>query len=241
MYPQHQYSESNAGIPSPEIFYGYCHHTRGMRMMNLPDFMHNVQAGYATLYNNPASATRPVGNALAAMMPRGAATQPGRQRCRDYRKEPGCGCDCDCPEEDCHCSCCIRDADTVEYGRCGEVRLIPITFANDSRRGRDVKLELGGFATASGRELGWETALSETQFRLLPCGEKTVLLKVHIDCGKFGDNQDKERIATVDECKVAYATVRAEGCLVRPVIVAVAVLPNDCQAFRTGCQCGCCC
>jgi hypothetical protein len=34
--------------------------------------------------------------------------------------------------------------------------------------------------------------------------------------------------------------VRAEGCLVRPLVVAVAVLPNDCGAHRSGCSCGCC-
>jgi hypothetical protein len=39
---------------------------------------------------------------------------------------------------------------------------------------------------------------------------------------------------------VAYATLRAEGCLVRPVVIAVAVLPDDCDAYRRPCGCGCC-
>ncbi|HEY7389818.1 MAG TPA: hypothetical protein VH640_14975, partial [Bryobacteraceae bacterium] len=47
-------------------------------------------------------------------------------------------------------------------------------------------------------------------------------------------------IASVDECKVAYATIRAEGCFIRPLVVAVAVLPDDCESYRTGCMCGCC-
>jgi hypothetical protein len=150
------------------------------------------------------------------------------------------------PQEDCHCTCCIRDADAVEYTRCGEVRIIPFTFENDTRRERNVKLQLSPFATSSGRELRWETSLSTTEFQLPPCGEKTVLLKVAVDCRRLAENQDNDdkaanRLPSVDQCKVAYATIRAEGCFIRPLVVAVAVLPNDCGAHRTTCQCECCC
>jgi hypothetical protein len=44
----------------------------------------------------------------------------------------------------------------------------------------------------------------------------------------------------VDRCQVAYATIRAEGALIRPILVAVAVLPEDCDSFRHGRGCGCC-
>jgi hypothetical protein len=133
----------------------------------------------------------------------------------------------------------------VEYVRCGEVRQIPITLDNDTRREREVKLELGAFATDSGKELGWQTKLSDTQFKLGPCGEKTVVLTVTVDCSKFGSaassERQREEPADVERCHVAYATLRAEGCLIRPLVIAVAVLPNDCGAYRAGCLCGCCC
>ena len=38
----------------------------------------------------------------------------------------------------------------------------------------------------------------------------------------------------------ALARVSADGCLIRPVIVAVAVLPDHCGARKIGCLCGCC-
>jgi hypothetical protein len=48
------------------------------------------------------------------------------------------------------------------------------------------------------------------------------------------------RLGSVDRCEVGYATIRAEGCLVRPIVLAVAVLPDDCDAYRRPCSCGCC-
>jgi hypothetical protein len=48
------------------------------------------------------------------------------------------------------------------------------------------------------------------------------------------------RLGSVDRCEVAYVTLRAEGCQIRPVVLAVAVLPDDCDAYRRPCACGCC-
>jgi len=141
------------------------------------------------------------------------------------------------------------------------VRRIPITFDNDTRRERDVKLQLGGFASESGQETGWVAALSETEFKLPPCGEKTVVLSVAVDCAKFQPAPQPTpapppgttatnvppaatgtdvRTATVDSCKVAYATLRAEGCTIRPLVIALAVLPEFCDAHEANCGCGCC-
>jgi hypothetical protein len=44
----------------------------------------------------------------------------------------------------------------------------------------------------------------------------------------------------VDECVVAYGDLRIVGCDVRPVRIAVSVLPRDCHAHRVRCSCGCC-
>ena len=246
----HHHSPSSGDSAGPQMFYGYCHDSGRMRMMNLPDYVNNMQTGYSNLYSNPMSTL----GAMAGMMQGGASagtvtpSSPGWRGGHDWRRENDCRCHehgergCRC-HEDCGCSCCIRCADTVEYDRCGETRRIPITFDNDSRRERAVKLELAPFHAESGKEFNWQAALSETEFKLGPCGEKTVLLTVTIDCGKpdrTNDGDEKQPVR-LDECKVGYANVRAEGCLIRPIVVAVAVLPDHCGAHRIGCLCGCCC
>lgn len=51
----------------------------------------------------------------------------------------------------------------------------------------------------------------------------------------------RDRTGGVDSCTVGYVTVRVGGCLVRPIVVAVAVLPDDCGAYTAACSCGDCC
>jgi hypothetical protein len=215
----------------PTMFYGYCSETGRMRMMDFPDYAESVRKTYSDMYQNVAKTMQSWSESAQRWMP-----SAGR-----YRHDVCCE-----PQEDCHCTCCIRDADSVEYTHCGETRIIPFTFENDTRRERNVKLELSSFATSSGREVDWKTSLLPTEFQLPPCGEKTVLLTVVVDCGMLAGNKGTqkraaERSPSVDECKVLYATIRAEGCFIRPLVVAVAVLPNDCGAHRARCQCECCC
>ena len=232
---QHRHSHHGCEGQSrgPEVFYGYCHETNRMRMMDYTDYLNNLQTGYSNLYGNPAASMQPFVNALSGMM-----GSPGSYSAPHHKH----GCDCGCHEHDCGCSCCIRCADVVEYARCGEVRRIPITFDNDTRRERAVTLQLGNFATESGVDPGWQASLSSTQFTLSPCGETTVLVAVTVDCSKLGapstPGNDRQP-TTVDGCKVVYATLRAEGCTIRPVVIAVAVLPEHCGAHHAGC--GCCC
>jgi len=45
----------------------------------------------------------------------------------------------------------------------------------------------------------------------------------------------------LDECVVGYLTVRLGGCVTRPIVVAIAALPDSCDSYRTGCSCSCCC
>lgn len=237
-YPGGQFAQQGRG---PAVFYGYCHDTGRMRMMDYPDYVKNVQTGYSNLVNGMTSTYQPYVDAFQGQG--GAATGHHHHR-HHHHDECGCCHEHHREEHDCHCSCCIRCADAVEYVRCGDVRQIPITLDNDTRREREVKLELGAFATDSGKELGWEAKLSETQFKLGPCGERTVVLTVRVDCSKFGtpaQGDQPRETPNVDRCRVAYATLRAEGCLICPLVIAVAVLPNDCGAFRADCLCGCCC
>ena len=51
--------------------------------------------------------------------------------------------------------------------------------------------------------------------------------------------RQRERI-DVDDCEVGYVTIRVGGCLVRPIVVAIAVLPRDCDAYHASCSCSCC-
>jgi hypothetical protein len=251
------YARSGSGR-GPEVYYGYCGRTKRYRMMDLPDYMSNMQEGMSrwvsdtsTLMQDMARNYSGAGQADAAAAP-AARTRPGHD----------CGCN-DCGHDDCHCQCCICDADVVVHARCGEVRRIPVTFENDTRREKPVKLELEKFVTAGGRDLGWTTQLSETELTLRPCDEHTITVAVQVRCDLFvrtagtaaaapaaasGDANAKtpagiavdQRFGSVDRCEVGYATLRAEGCLVRPIVIAVAVLPDDCDAYRHPCSCGCC-
>jgi len=247
----HQYSHHGCGgqTRGPEVFYGYCHDTNRMRMMDYTDYMSNMQTGYSNLYSNPASAMQPIIDALSNMMRSpSSSSAPTYHAHHGHHKHHGHhehGCGCRCHDKECGCSCCIRCADVVEYALCGEVRRIPITFDNDTRRERDVTLQLGNFATESGQDVGWQASLSTTSFKLPPCGETTVLLSVPVDCSKLGVPStstagDQQTPTTVDSCKVVYATLRAEGCTIRPLVIAVAMLPEYCGAHRAGCGCSCC-
>jgi hypothetical protein len=242
----HYYGSSSASR-GPEIFYGYCHDTKQMRMMDYTDYLQNWQAGYSNLYSGATSAMQPIANVLSALVQRGPMYQPSPtyQPWHHWRHHHGyeheCGCGCGCREYDCGCECCISCcADVVEYAHCGEIRRIPIVFDNDTRRERDVTLQLGNFATESGLDVGWKTEISPKEFKLAPCGHTTVVLSVEVDCSKLTQRERDQRPVDVESCKVAYATLRAEGCTVCPLVIAVAVLPERCDAHHTSCLCSCC-
>ena len=249
--------------------------------MNYPDYVSNLQTGYSNFVSNPASAMQPLMSAVSGMAaPAASGYQPQYQaqyqphhRHHHHHDLHGCGCGCHehhHHHDECGCHCCIRCADLVEYARCGEIRRIPITFDNDTRRERDVTLTLGGFTTEGGQSVAWKAAVSPATFKLAPCGETTVLLSVLVDCSALAGTPPTtptppgtatppttatppantetldigglaaELSSQVSHCKVAYATLEAKGCAVRPLIVAVAVLPSHCGAHHSGCGCGCC-
>lgn len=248
----------------PEMFYGYCHETGRMRMMNYGDYMNSMQAAVSNMYSAPMAAMQPLIESMTSMLGGSSAT---RQRKHDHgRHHDDCGChehhdhDCGC-HDDCECDCCVRCADVVEYAKCGEVRQIPITFENDTRRQRNVTLQLGTFATSGGQQMAWQTSLSESTFALAPCSHKTILVTVNVDCRKIVTQPTGTTTTTppgavnqppsstvnappqtpdVDSCKVAYATLQGDGCLLRPLVIAVAVLPIHCHAHHAGCGCSCC-
>jgi hypothetical protein len=203
--------------------------------MDYSDYMKNMQTGYSNLYTNPAAPMQPpmqmMFDALSNIM--GGAGTAGQTYHKHGR---GCGCqDCDCG-----CTCCIRCADVVEYARCGEVRQIPITFDNDTRRERDVTLKLDDFALKAA-ETRLEPIAVPCQFKLPPCGEFTVLLTVHGSQRSARPRCNHERQPTLDSRKVAYATPSAEGCTIRPIVIAVASSSFELRRSSRRVRCGGCC
>ena len=45
---------------------------------------------------------------------------------------------------------------------------------------------------------------------------------------------------TSTTAKSGTSPIRVGGCLIRPIVVAIAVLPRDCDAYHAGCSCSCC-
>ena len=72
MQSQYRYSQPGTPTSGPAWFYGYCHDSRKMRMMNYPDYVRNMQTGYSNLYQDPAS----VMQQWAGMMQNATASTP---------------------------------------------------------------------------------------------------------------------------------------------------------------------
>ncbi|HEX7139679.1 MAG TPA: hypothetical protein VF219_17635, partial [Vicinamibacterales bacterium] len=107
----HASSHGSTGSGSsrgPAMFLGYCHQAKRYRMMDLTDYVSNMQEGMTRLMNDPASALRSYGDL--------SRTTTGTRPARD------CGC------SDCHCECCVCDADVLVHARCSESRSIPVIF-----------------------------------------------------------------------------------------------------------------
>jgi hypothetical protein len=169
-----------------------------------------------------------------------------------------------CRRHDCRCDCCIVDADIIIYAHCGEVRVVPIEVANDTRKIREnVDVQVSEVRSAGGTVLAWPTVMRpEGPLTLEPCSTTRLELTVYVACGTEQGKASPGRSAgaktvpsdafaalaaqrepgsDVDQCEVGYATIRLGGCLVRPIVVAIAALPLACDSYRTGCSCSCCC
>jgi hypothetical protein len=198
-----------------------------------------------------------------------------------HKSDHDCGCGdhdkgCGCRDDDCGCECCVEDADVIVYAHCGELRVVPIEVANDTRRDReDVSVEISEVRSAGGRELPWSVSVNpKGPLTLPPCSTTKLELVVYVNCREKdpsnGDNgsdtegprrtantgtakdddaaasvrtvvSDQYESGDVDQCEVGYVTIRLGGCLVSPIVVAIAVLPDRCDSYRAGCSCSCCC
>jgi hypothetical protein len=163
----------------------------------------------------------------------------------------------ECERDTCHCDCCICDADLVVYARLGERRIIPVILENSRRLERRIRLELSRWTTRGGKP-SHVTAqiLTPKEFELPPCEEHQVVIFVDTvgdpsaistvwtspaaTVVREEDKLERERLPDVDECTVFYADLRVEGCGIRPIRIALALLPRDCYAYEAECDCGCC-
>ena len=162
-----------------------------------------------------------------------------------------------CGRDDCECYCCIGDVDLAVYSRVGEQRVIQIVIENDRHRDKDITLELSGWTTRGGKAAPVETVLLEPKAFTIPaCGEQEVTLVIKIGAGeqtgtdqqkkeeKNAGTSDKARnqinLPDVDDCLTATADLRVVGCDNRPLRLAIAILPRDCDPYLVDCGCNCC-
>jgi hypothetical protein len=154
---------------------------------------------------------------VADLLERNAPRSDCRQRC---------GCD------DCHCRCCVVDSDLLIEARVGERRVIPVTIENHWRREREIEIELSSWTDAGAIKIQGKIE-SPTKFKLAPCADTQVMLIVEI----YAPDKESSDVAS---CVVSYADLRIKGCDLRPIRVAVAILPRDCDDYVVDCVCGCC-
>lgn len=146
-----------------------------------------------------------------------------------------------CREDNCHCRCCIHDADLVVYARLGEVRMVPIRLENSRRREREINLDFSGWSSRSGKQTGIESQiLPAGEFTLPACSEKELMLRVDASRQTSDQPGETSRLPEVDDCTVLYGDLRVEGCDIRPIRIALALMPPDCDPYVIHCDCNCC-
>jgi hypothetical protein len=168
----------------------------------------------------------------------------GRRDCSQCGGEP-----CErCEPTACDCLCCVGDVDLVVYTRLGETRVVPIEIHNPRRRERDIDIELGDFTTRGGKPAGVTAAvIGGGKLTLGPCATHELIIVTRVGLVDAGGNDlhkmDRDqsgRIPDVDDCLVAIADMKISGCDMRPLRIALAILPRRCSAHEVSCQHGCC-
>jgi hypothetical protein len=174
-------------------------------------------------------------------------------RCRERDRDRDHGDCCRrCGSDPCACSCCIGDVDFAVYSRVGEQRVVPIVIENERRREKQVSLDLSAWTTKGGKPAPVDTVMLEPKTFTIPaCGEQKVTLVVKTrEEDRPPDNPndtpagrppaERGKVPDVDDCLVATADLRVVGCDHRPIRIAVAIVPRDCDPFTVPCGCSCC-
>jgi hypothetical protein len=158
---------------------------------------------------------------------------------RGATQKHGCGCE---TEEPCHCTCCIVDADVAVYTHLGETRILTFVLTNDRIRPKSIHVAAGPFLDRTGKPAPIKGVLfPPTEFELAPCTSKAVVMA--IETGPLGTPGaiPNEPIPDVEDCTVYYSDLRIDGCEMRPLRIAVAILPRECGAYKIHCHSCCCC
>ncbi|MDX1416664.1 MAG: hypothetical protein R3293_20860 [Candidatus Promineifilaceae bacterium] len=123
---------------------------------------------------------------------------------------------------------------------------------NERHREKEITLEFSDWTTRGGKPAPVETVFLEPKtFTLPPCGQQDVTLAVKIsrteEAGTADDAADEKKdtaqrkqIPDVDDCLVVTADLRLVGCDHRPLRIALAIVPRDCDSYRVHCGCTCC-
>jgi hypothetical protein len=170
--------------------------------------------------------------------------EPASEKSRSpkrWLREDECGGPC--YDDPCHCRCCICDSDLVVYTRLGERRIVPLRIENHRRRTREITLDLSDWTTRGGKKTAIQSEiLPEKQFIIEPCAENEIFLVIDADQVEPDENfRKKERkFPDVEDCLVLYGDLKVEGCGIRPVRIALALLPRDCYSYVIHCNCSCC-
>jgi hypothetical protein len=200
----------------------------------------------ATVSHPRRGGVRAVGGALGALAVSAAdvveeVVRTAAPVARDVRKRRVHRHPCECDDCNCHCTCCVCDVDLVVYTRLGERRVVPIEIENTRSRDREVKLDISTFTTRGGKPAPVTVGFAgEIDFTIPPCSRKRATLVVDVGGAELAGKGGKDRVLPdVDDCLVAVGDLRVDGCDIRPVRIAVAILPRDCSAYEI--ECGCCC
>ena len=213
------------------------------------DLMRTTPSDWWAMMAAPPSAggmgTWPWAPPMSGVQPRrhhhGEWRQPGHDDERSEMRHHHHGCCRRCGHEPCECWCCIGDVDLAVYSRVGEQRVVPIVVENERRRDKQITLELSAWTTRGGKAAPVTTVLLDPMtFTLASCGEQKVTLVVKTNDLTTGGTGTNTPAADVDDCVVATADLRLVGCDQRPLRIALAILPRDCDPFRVDCGCTCC-
>ena len=267
----HGHGHSGRSVQTVTPYWGWSHDNQQLEMMDLPSYIDSLRQTYDTALSDLSDRLQSLSTMIGAPGLTGATAQTSRHTKGHGHHDCGCGCGhhdcgcghddcgCGCGHDDCGCDCCICDADVVVYAHCGELRVVPIEVENDTRREREnVNVEISKVRSARGAELPWEVAINPSgSLTLPPCSRTKLELLVHVVCGdKDAEPKPKPartkaeatpvaiergQFGDVDECEVGYVTIRLDGCVVCPIVVAIAVLPTRCDSYRVDCLCSCCC
>jgi hypothetical protein len=125
----------------------------------------------------------------------------------------------------------------VIRARPGETLVTPFNLHNPRRRERTVSVSLTPWRGCDGPIAGLTSTVAPKDLKIEPCREEQVLVTTKIP----GEGRDNTASPDWCGCRVFYANLSFEGCLTRPVTLALAVLAHDCSPHDVHCGCCDCC